>query len=93
MTANSIVILLNFAAAASALLAALLWHRSGVVQVPHKDEPDASGLYPAAIVVGDNVDFISTAIAQSSWSKRAAYAAAAAAAFQGLALLIGGFAA
>jgi hypothetical protein len=43
-------------------------------------------MFSAAIVV-DNNDFIKTAMSQALWSKRAAYAAALAALFQGVALL------
>ena len=88
MTVNAAIVLLNLGAALSAFIAAVLWHRSATVQVPYKDEPDASGIHSAAIIVGKNTDFIGTAITQSSWSKRAAYAAAIAAALQGLALLL-----
>ncbi|WP_126403502.1 hypothetical protein [Ectopseudomonas mendocina] len=88
MNSNLVVMYLNFGAAFAAFAAAYLWHKSATVKVPHKDEPDASGMYPAAIITDDNTDFIETASAQSVWSKRGAYAAAIAAALQGLALLI-----
>lgn len=88
MTVGPAIVLLNLGAALFALIAACLWYRSATVQVPHNDEPDSSGLYPAAIIVGENTDFIGTAFAQSTWSKRAAFAAAIAAALQSLALLV-----
>jgi hypothetical protein len=88
VTANAAIVLLNLGAAPSAFVAAVLWHRSATVQVPYKDEPDASGIHSAAIMVGNNKDVIGTAIVQSSSSKRAAYTAAIAAALQGLALLV-----
>ena len=88
MTASTAVVILNLVAAMAALAAAFLWHKSATVQVLHKDEPDANGIYSAAIIVGDNTDFIGTVVAQSTWSTRGAYAAAIAAAFQGVALLV-----
>ena len=88
MTINAAVVALNFSAAVGALVAASLWYRSATVKVSHKDEPDASGMYPGAIVVDEDTDFISTAAAQAKWSKYAAAAAAIAAALQGLALLL-----
>jgi len=86
VTVNIAIVLLNLGAALSAFIAAILWHRSATVLVPYKDEADANGIHSAAIIVGKNTDFIGTAIAQSLWSKRAAYAAAIAAALQGIAL-------
>ena len=88
MTSTTAIMLLNFLAALFALAAAYLWHRSATVQVPHEDKPGPGGIYSAAIIVGDNTDFIGTTIAQALWSKRGAYAAAGAALFQGTALLI-----
>ena len=88
MTVASTIILLNILAALAALTAAFLWHRSATVQVPHRDEPDANGIYSAAIIIGDNIDFVSTAVAQSTWSKRGAYAAAVAAFLQAAALIV-----
>ena len=86
MTATSITTVCNISSAVFALAAAVLWYRSATVQVPHEEKPDADGMYPAAIVVDDN-DFIKTAMRQALWSKRAAYAAALAALFQGVASL------
>ena len=88
MTIGSVVTGLNFLSALAAFAAAFLWHRSATVQIPHKEEADENGMYSAAIVVGDNTDFISTAFAQSTWSRRGAYAAAVAALFPGIALLL-----
>jgi hypothetical protein len=88
MTVAGTIVLLNVVAALAALTAALLWHRSATIQVLYRDDPDADGIHSAAIIINDKVDFISTAVAQSTWSKRGAYAAAVAAAFQAAALLV-----
>ena len=88
LTISSVVTGLNFLSALAAFAAAFLWHRSATIQIPHKEEADENGMYSAAIVVGNNTDFISTAFAQSTWSRRGAYAAAVAALFQGIALLL-----
>jgi hypothetical protein len=84
------IIGLNIAAAASAIIAAYLWLRSATIKAPYRDEPDESGIHPEAITIdeGDGeVDFIETTIQQARWSKRAALAAGASAFFQALSLL------
>ena len=87
MTNTLIAAVCNYTSAASALAAAVLWYRSATVRIPHEDKPGPDGWHPAAIVV-DESDFIKTAMSQALWSKRAAYAAALAALFQGVALLV-----
>jgi len=77
----------NFASAIFALIAAFLWYRSATVQVPHDDTPNADGWQDASIQVGTS-DFIATATEQALWSKRAAFSAAVAAFFQGLAMIV-----
>ena len=88
MSFGLLLVALNAVTALAAFVAAALWYRSATVQGPHRDEPDANGIFSAAIIVGENTDFIGTAMAQSLWSKRAAYAAAVAAGAQGLAFLL-----
>lgn len=87
MNTATIATACNFASALFAIVAAFLWYRSAIVQVPHKDKPGPDGWHSAAIVVDSN-DFIKTASSQALWSKRAAFAAALAALFQGIALLV-----
>jgi ABC-type molybdenum transport system ATPase subunit/photorepair protein PhrA len=67
----------NGAAALLALAAAALWYKSATVKV--LDRPGGTG-NPEIVVNGTL--FISTAIEQSAWSRRAAFTAAAAAFFQ-----------
>jgi ABC-type molybdenum transport system ATPase subunit/photorepair protein PhrA len=67
----------NSLSALFALAAALLWYRSATVKV--LDHPGGTG-NPEMVVNGTL--FVSTALAQSTWSRRAAYMAAAAAFFQ-----------
>lgn len=86
MTNITVAATCNFASAAFAFVAVVLWYRSATVQVPHEDKPGTDGWHSAAIVV-DGSNFINTAISQALWSKRAAYAAALAALFQGVELL------
>ena len=78
-------VVLNITSAIAAYIAAMLWYKSAVVKVPYKDEPGADGFSQAGIIVDGN-DFIATAIASSTWSKRAAYAAALAAFLQATAM-------
>jgi L-aminopeptidase/D-esterase-like protein len=85
---NIAITIANTLSAVAALTAAFLWHRSATVRVTHKDNPDESGTYPAAIIVDDNVNFINTAMAQAMWSKRGSLAAAIAAALQGIVQLL-----
>lgn len=92
MKIETAVTAINSFSAIVAFIAAFLWHRSATIQIPNKDEPDESGMYPASIIAGNNIDFIGTAFAQSQWSKRGAHAAALAAFLQGLALLLQSFA-
>ena len=66
----------NSLSALFALAAALLWHRSAVKVLDH---PGGTG-NPEMVVNGTL--FVSTALAQSTWSRRAAYMAATAAFFQ-----------
>lgn len=78
---------INIASAVLAFVAAGLWVRSATVKVPHKEQPDSSGMFGASISIG-GVDFIATAVAQGEWNKRAAWAAAGAAVAQGAAVLV-----
>lgn len=78
---------LNLISAAFAFLAAVLWFFSATTQVKHKDKIDYNGFYEAAIE-SDGNDVIESAKIQQKWSRRGAYAAAVAALFQGIALVI-----
>lgn len=82
------IIVLNILAAVFALAAAYLWYRSATIKATNRDEPNAKGIYPSALLVDRNVDFVDTVAAQSWWSKWAACAAAASALLQGVSLLI-----
>lgn len=77
MSLYNIGIACNGLAALFALAAAVLWYISATVKV--LDHPGGTG-NPEIVVNGTL--FISTAIKQSAWSRRAAYTAAAAAFFQ-----------
>lgn len=79
---------LNLLGAAFAFLAAVLWIVSAAVQVTHQDKTDADGWTEAAIT-SDGKNVIESGKLQQKWSRRAAYAAAAAAVMQGIALLVG----
>jgi len=78
---------LNLLSAAFAFLAALLWLVSATVQVNHKEKVDAEGWIEASIT-SDGNDVIESGKLQQKWSRRGAYAAAVAAALQGVALLL-----
>jgi hypothetical protein len=67
-----------------AFVAALLWFKSATVRVPFPRPPQIEG--PDMVVNG--LSFVGTATAQTTWSRRAAMAAAAAAIFQGIATLL-----
>lgn len=71
----------NVIAMVSAIVAAALWYKSGVVKVPMI--PGGTG-NPELLV--DGYAFVSTAKAQTLWSRRAAIAASIAALFQGVGL-------
>ncbi len=88
MRVDNAVVFLNIIAALCALIAAFLWYKSATVKVPHRGELDESGFNSAVLIINDNTDFIQTVVAQSTWSKRGAAAAALAALFQGTALLV-----
>lgn len=83
MTANH----LNLLSAGLAFLAAILWLISATAQVKAKDKIGADGWADASIN-SDGNDVIESAKLQQKWSRRAAYAAAAAATIQGVALLV-----
>jgi hypothetical protein len=78
---------LNLLSAGLAFLAAILWLVSATAQVKAKDKVGADGWIEASIV-SDGNDVIESAKLQQKWSRRGAYAAAAAAAIQGVALLV-----
>lgn len=71
----------NVVAMVSAFVAATFWYKSAVVKVPMK--PGGTG-NPELLV--DGYAFVSTAKAQTLWSRRAAIAASIAAMFQGVGL-------
>ena len=85
---SEVIIVFNILAAILAFAAAYLWHKSATIKIPFRDGPGAKGIYPSALIIDGNNDFIDTAITQSRWSKWAAYAAGASALFQGVSLLI-----
>ena len=75
--------LFTFAAALSALIAAVLWYKSSVVWVELDPSKFDSTI---AVIEGEKqTDFTATAREQTRWSK---WAAAASALFQGIALLL-----
>jgi len=79
------------ASAIFALIAAAFWFVSGSVLKEPTDKPDSSGLVPFQIIrkIGNKTwEVLATAEAQTKWSKLAALAACASAAFQTIALLI-----
>ena len=73
----------NAAAALFALIAAALWYISAKVRVPLT--PGGTG-NPEMVV--DGFAFVATAKAQTTWSRRAAFAAAVAAMFQAVGLAL-----
>lgn len=82
---------LNFLSAGAAFVAAYFWYRSTTVLAPyepdkHKDEPS----YGSMVLDrnGELFDGATTAALQAQANKRGALAAGAAAAIQGVALLI-----
>lgn len=77
-------VLCSWVAAFFAFLAAVLWVVSATVQVPFPSPESLKG--PDMVVEGHS--FVGTAKAQAKWSRRAALAAAVAAVFQGVALLL-----
>ncbi|MGA2801161.1 MAG: hypothetical protein ABSE97_02125 [Verrucomicrobiota bacterium] len=83
-------LLLAFAAAVFALVAAFLWYKSSVVRV--KPAVTNSGEFASArIMVSEgqkDSGFIATAREQTRWSKWAAVAACISAIFQEIALLL-----
>ncbi|WP_200232470.1 hypothetical protein [Rubrivivax gelatinosus] len=83
MTANH----LNYLSAGLAFFAAILWFVSATVQVKAKDKVSADGWIEASLESYGN-DVIESAKLQQKWSRRGAYAAAAAAAIQGFAILV-----
>lgn len=83
-------VVFNCIAALAAGIAALLWHRSATVKIGADPPPrHKDGGFAAQIRV-DDYDFIATAVEQTRWSRRAAVAAALAAAFQAVALVLPG---
>ena len=85
-------LMLNWMAAVGALTAGLLWIQSARVKIlasQTENEKDADGMFPARITVGGS-DFIATAIEQARWNKKAAFAAALAAVFQAVGMMIPG---
>jgi hypothetical protein len=81
-------ITVNWIAALAGLIAAVLWFRSATVSIPANPPPsDEKGIFPAQITVSD-ADFIATAVHQTKWNKWAAVAAAIAAAFQAVGLML-----
>ena len=81
MLIATIATIANAIAMASAIAAAALWYKSAVVKVPLT--PGGTG-NPEMVV--DGYAFVSTAKAQTLWSRRAAIAASVAALFQGVGL-------
>lgn len=77
---------LNFLSAGLAFLAAILWFVSATVQAKAAQKVSADGWIEASIE-SDGHDVIESAKLQQKWSRRGAYAAAAAAATQGIALV------
>lgn len=81
MSATLIATISNVIAMISAIVAAVLWYKSAIVKVPMN--PNGTG-HPELNVNG--YAFVSTAQAQTVWSRRAAIAASVAAFFQGVGL-------
>jgi hypothetical protein len=81
VSAILIATIANVVAMVSAIVAAALWYKSAVVKVALT--PGGTGS-PEILV--DGYAFVSTAKAQTSWSRRAAVAASVAALFQGIGL-------
>ncbi|MFA1722443.1 hypothetical protein [Xanthomonas campestris] len=77
-------------AALAAIVAALLWYKASVAEVPH--DPDRPGDKSAVVFYnGDHQwDVIRTAELQTKWNKRAALAASITAVLQAIALAIPG---
>jgi hypothetical protein len=78
---------LNLLSACLAFLAATLWLVSATIQVKAKDRLGADGWIEASIE-SDGYNVIESAKLQQKWSRRGADAAAAAAAIQGVALIV-----
>ncbi len=92
MDLSCIKALINAISAIAALAAAILWYKSSVVIIRPTEQRDQEGWTSAQITVqsdsmGDFDPFL-TGIEQSLWNKRAATAAAFAALFQAIGLLI-----
>jgi hypothetical protein len=79
---------LSIGSAAAAFVSAALWVNAARARVPHEPKPDKDGWFPASISVDDD-DFIETVKKQGEWNRWAAYAAALAAALQGVSILLG----
>lgn len=79
---------LSVGSAVAAFISAVLWVVAARARVPHGPKPDKDGWVPASISV-DGDDFIETVKKQGEWNRWAAYAAAVAAALQGVATLLG----
>ena len=85
-------LVLDSMTAVCALIAGLLWIQSARVKVSAsqtENEKDANGMLPARITTGGG-DFIATAIEQARWNQKAAFAAALAAVFQAVGMMIRG---
>jgi hypothetical protein len=83
-------LMLDWMAAIGALIAGLLWIQSARVKVlasQTENEKGADGTFPARITVSGG-DFIATAIEQARWNQKAAFAAALAAFFQAVGMMI-----
>ncbi len=88
----TIKLVLAWMAAVGALIAGLLWIQSARVRVlasKTENEKDAEGTFPARITVGGG-DFIATVTEQARWNQKAAFAAALAAFFQAVGMMISG---
>jgi hypothetical protein len=86
----TIKLMLDWMAAVGALIAGLLWIQSARVKVlasQTENERDADGTFPVRITVGSG-DFVATAIEQARWNQKAAFAAALAAVFQAVGMMI-----
>ena len=79
---------LSIGSAVTAFVSAALWVIAARARVPHEPKPDKDGWFPASISVGGD-DFIETVKKQGEWNRWAAYAAALAAALQGVSILFG----
>jgi hypothetical protein len=83
---RAIKLALTWVAALWALIAGVLWYKASAVRV--QPDPDDHG---AQIIVHEGeqeADFIATALKQTLWNKRAAWAACTSAFLQGLALFL-----